>query len=62
MLKEINPSANTGTSQAVIVDNVPLAHTAQLLPLNKKGALVGRNNLSEQIDQVFKNLSLALNV
>lgn len=60
ILKEIQPSDITGSSQAVLVDHVPLAHTAQLLPLNKKGTLIGKNTLSKQIDQVFKNISLAL--
>jgi len=59
-VKEIRPSATTGSSQAVLVDNVSLAHTAQLLPLNKKGALIGKNILAKQIDQVFKNISQAL--
>lgn len=60
ILKEIQPSDITGSSQAVLVENAPLAHTAQLLPLNKKGALIGKDILSKQIDQVFKNISLAL--
>jgi enamine deaminase RidA (YjgF/YER057c/UK114 family) len=54
------PSENEpGISKAVIVNNVPLAHTAQMLPVNQKGELVGKGNLSAQIDQIFKNLTLA---
>ena len=60
MIKEIQPSATTGSSQAVVVDSVPLAHTAQFLPLTKEGTLVGDKDLSKQIDQVFNNISLAL--
>ncbi len=60
MIKEIQPSATTGSSQAVVVDHVPLAHTAQFLPLTKEGTLVGEKDLSKQIDQVFNNISLAL--
>lgn len=61
IIKEIQPSSITGSSRAVLIDDVvPLAHTAQLLPLNKEGVLIGKNILSEQIDQVFKNISLAL--
>jgi len=61
IIKEIQPSFTMGSSQAVIVEgNVPLAHTAQFLPLDKEGALIGKNVLSKQLDQVFKNISLAL--
>lgn len=60
VINAIQSAATTGSSQAVIVDQVPLAHTAQLLPFNKKGALVGKNIPAKQIDQVFKNISLAL--
>ena len=60
VIRSVQPSDMTGSSQAVLVDDVPLAHTAQLLPLTKQGALVGKNTPSKQIDQVFENLSLAL--
>lgn len=60
VIKEIQPSGSTGSSQAVVVDHAPLAHTAQFLPLTKEGKLVGEKDLSKQIDQVFNNLSLAL--
>ncbi|MGV3510082.1 MAG: hypothetical protein ACO1N7_12395, partial [Sphingobacteriaceae bacterium] len=47
-------------SLAVIVDEVPLAHTTQFYPIDRKGKLLGINNLSEQVDQVFKNITSAL--
>lgn len=60
MVQEIQPSAVTGSSQAVLVKNIPLAHTAQFLPINKKGELIGKDNLQKQVDQVFKNITAAL--
>src|SRR5690606_19148723 len=60
VIKEIQPCDTTGSSQAILIENVPLAHTAQFLPLNKKGILIGKNIFSKQIDQVLKNISLAL--
>lgn len=47
-------------SLAVIVDEVPLAHTTQFYPVNKNGKLVGEGNLSNQVNQVLKNLTIAL--
>lgn len=60
MIKEIHASDITGSSRAIIVDNVPLAHTSQLLPLNRKGEIVGDEDITKQTGQVFKNLNLAL--
>ncbi|MDB6125679.1 MAG: Endoribonuclease [Pedosphaera sp.] len=50
----------TGSSKAVIVDDVPLAHTAQILPVNKKGEISG--NAEAQIKQVMANVGEALKV
>lgn len=51
---------SNGATAAVVVDEVPLAHTAQLLPLNEKGRLVGAGNIRLQTEQVLKNLALSL--
>ena len=56
----LEPDAATGASTAVIVDDVPLAHTAQMLPLNQKGELIGKGDAAKQTDQVLANLGLAL--
>lgn len=56
----VAPDAVTGTSSGVVCGNVALAHTTQLLPLNKKGELVGKGDATQQIEQTLKNLSLAL--
>src|SRR4051812_13318031 len=47
----------TGIPNAVVVEDAPLAHTAQLLPLNQQGQLVGQGAASRQIDQVLNNLA-----
>jgi enamine deaminase RidA (YjgF/YER057c/UK114 family) len=56
----IAPDAATGISLGVVCENMALAHTAQLLPMNKKGELVGRGDAVRQIEQTLENLSLAL--
>src|SRR5438477_1324143 len=56
----LEPDAVTGTSTAVIVDDAPLVHTAQLLPLNQKGELAGNGEAAKQAEQVLANLALVL--
>jgi enamine deaminase RidA (YjgF/YER057c/UK114 family) len=56
----IQPSVQTGSSAAVIVDDVPLTHTAQIFPLDKNGKIVGRYDIKVQIAQVLKNAQLIL--
>ncbi|WP_146898020.1 RidA family protein [Adhaeribacter aerolatus] len=60
IIQQINADAATGSSQAVVVDEVPLAHTTQLLPLDKKGELIGKGNILKQVNQVLNNITLAL--
>jgi enamine deaminase RidA (YjgF/YER057c/UK114 family) len=59
-IKPIGNSTATGGSLAVVVNEVPLVHTSQFLPLNKKGLLVGKNDLEKQLNQVFDNIAIAL--
>ncbi len=49
-----------GASDAVIVDDVPLIHTTQFLPLDKSGNIVIPGDLNAQINQVFLNISSVL--
>jgi len=56
----VAPDAATGSSGGVVCENVALAHTTQLLPLNNRGELVGKGNAARQIEQTLKNLSVAL--
>lgn len=58
---EYSGSANfPGASDAVIVDDVPLVHTIQFLPLDKSGSIVGTGDINAQTNQVFLNISSAL--
>jgi len=49
-----------GASDAVIVDDVPLVHTTQFLPLDKSGNIVGSGDINAQVNQVFLNITSAL--
>lgn len=55
-------SRQIGSSDAVIVKNVPLAHTSQIFSSNKRGEFVFKGDLNKQIGQIFENLSKALNI
>ncbi len=55
-----SPVPVRGVASAVVADRVALAHTAQLLPLNQKGELVGKGNVEKQIAQTLKNIDQAL--
>jgi enamine deaminase RidA (YjgF/YER057c/UK114 family) len=49
-----------GASDAVIVDEVPLVHTTQFLPLDNSGKIVGSGDINAQINQVFLNIFSSL--
>src|SRR5262245_34000926 len=59
-IKYIEPNKDTGTSMAVIVDDAPLLHTAQLLPLDRGGEIVGKGDAAAQIEKVLDNLVAVL--
>jgi enamine deaminase RidA (YjgF/YER057c/UK114 family) len=59
-ISSFKPDAKTGTSTAVVVSDAPLVHTAQLLPLDEKGELVGGESVTKQTEQVLLSLSQAL--
>jgi enamine deaminase RidA (YjgF/YER057c/UK114 family)/peptidase E len=59
-LRFVEPNKETGTSQAVVVDPVALAHTSQFLPLDTEGRIVGKDNPATQIEQVLNHLAAAL--
>jgi enamine deaminase RidA (YjgF/YER057c/UK114 family) len=56
----VEPNAQSGTSMAAVVGNLPLVHTAQLLPVNGQGKLVGVDDPAAQVEQVLANLEAAL--
>jgi enamine deaminase RidA (YjgF/YER057c/UK114 family) len=47
-------------SAAVLVDDVPLFHTAQLLPVDEAGRVVGAGDVAAQLDQVLARLRKTL--
>jgi enamine deaminase RidA (YjgF/YER057c/UK114 family) len=59
-MKYINPSAQTGSSAAIIVDAAPLVHTGQIFPFNAKGELIGKDDMPAQLQQVFSNAAIIL--
>jgi enamine deaminase RidA (YjgF/YER057c/UK114 family) len=56
----VGPDQATGTSRAVVVGPAALAHTHQVLPLDARGRLVGKDSAAEQVGQVLDNLAAAL--
>jgi len=59
-IRQIEPDDVTASSKAVVVGPASLAHTAQLLPLDRRGRLVGAKKPGEQAEQVLDNLEAAL--
>ena len=58
-IRYVQPNAETGTSQAVVVGDIPLAHTDLFLPLDAEGTLI-EGGAELQIDRVLEHLRLAL--
>lgn len=59
-LRHVDPSRTIGTSKAVVVGGLPLAHTALILPVDSEGRVVGRGSAPLQVNQVLVNLSKVL--
>ncbi len=59
-LKCFGPDARTGTSAAVLADDAPQVHTAQLLPLDTEGRVVGKGKAAEQAARLLDDLDAAL--
>jgi enamine deaminase RidA (YjgF/YER057c/UK114 family) len=60
VIRYVDGSAETGTSAAVEVGDGPLLHTAQVLPLDGRGRLVGKRDAAAQVEQVMGNLAAVL--
>jgi len=56
----IEPNTATGAAQAVVVRPTALAHTAQVLPLDAEGRLVGKADAAAQVEKVLDQLAAAL--
>src|SRR4051812_11261640 len=60
-VRRIAPDEVSRTAAAVVVDGaMPLAHTAQFLPLDAQGRIVGPGRVDEQAEAVLDRLELAL--
>jgi enamine deaminase RidA (YjgF/YER057c/UK114 family) len=59
-LRRVDADNKSGTCAAVVVGARHLAHTAQLLPLDKDGKLVGKDRLEAQVEAVLDKLAAAL--
>jgi len=53
-------SRQPGSSDAVIVKDVPLAHTAQIISLDPSGKFIFKDDVQKQTVQIFENISKAL--
>src|SRR5688500_4363695 len=58
-LRRIGSSDQSGTSQAVVVGNVPLVHTSQVLAWDDRGR-IAEGNAAAQARQVLDNLERRL--
>lgn len=59
-LRPIDPDDTSSTSMAVVVGDVPLAHTGQFLPCDMKGGIVGKGDVAAQVGKIVEDLGIAL--
>jgi len=59
-IEYVGENRQAGLSAAVVVEGYALAHTAQLLPLDKQGRVVGEGAVDAQLAQALFNLESAL--
>lgn len=60
VVRYLESSDATGTSMAVLVGRVPLAHTAQVLPVDVAGRVIGASSSALQVEKTLDNLAAAL--
>src|SRR4051812_8839968 len=58
--KSIGKDPISGLAQAVVVESEPLIHTAQFLPLDRKGEVIARGDATKQTALVLENIIDAL--
>lgn len=56
----VESSDASGTSMAVVVGKMPLAHTAQVMPVDVQGRVIGASSGALQVEKTLDNLSAAL--
>ena len=59
-IRYIDPSDTDGSSAAVVVPDVPLIHTVQILPLDEAGQPIGKGQADVQIADVLSKLDRLL--
>lgn len=59
-VRSIEPDDSTGIAAATIVGNVPLVHTAQILPTDAKGEILAKDRPRMQIKLTLQNVQAAL--
>lgn len=59
-VRQLEAPPEGGAARAIIVEDLPLAHTTQVFPVDSQGKLVGGKEFQPQAEQVFKNLGAAL--
>ena len=60
VLRPVDSDDVAGASAAVVIDDVPLAHTAQFLPFDVKGEIVGAGDAALQVGKIVEDLGVAL--
>jgi enamine deaminase RidA (YjgF/YER057c/UK114 family) len=59
-VKYIGANARTGSSQAVVIDNLGLVHTAQLLPRDGQGNVLSPKDAAKQANQLLDQLAAGI--
>jgi enamine deaminase RidA (YjgF/YER057c/UK114 family) len=59
-VRSIDPREDEGISAALVVSDVPLIHTAQLLPVNDQGRLFGKGSVVDQVALVLGHIKTAV--
>ncbi len=59
-VRSIDPREGEGISAAVVVPDVPLLQTTQLLPINDRGRLLGKGVARDQIEVVLDRVKTAV--
>src|SRR5689334_6411202 len=59
-VRSVEPREAEGISTAVVVPDVPLLHTTQLLPIDERGRLLGKGIVRDQIEVVLDRVKTAV--
>jgi enamine deaminase RidA (YjgF/YER057c/UK114 family) len=59
-MRSIDPREEEGFSTAVVVPDVPLIHTAQILPIDDQGRLLAKGSVVDQVAVVLAHIKIAV--